>query len=161
MPRGLFLFFFWISTQGLRYAPSKIVKFLTFFNNSRKIEGATNEGTPHTQRISVVDPTLRWSRFSPPPPPEIFLEPKQFFPLGACLGAYSPKSNPYDPSFSPGDRVIRPLKHMKKSQKSFCRKLLVFKVENWKKNSKLHYNRWKNDQVPSPLQWRNGKFLGG
>jgi len=62
-----------------------MVKFLTFLNNSRKIEGVTNEGTPYTQRISVVDPTLGWLQ-------KIFLEPKQFFALGACLGAYSPKS---------------------------------------------------------------------
>jgi len=71
--------------------PQKMVKYSTFFNNSRKIEGATNEGTPCTQRISVVDTTLPSGRFTPLSP-EIFLEPKQILVLGACLGAYSPKS---------------------------------------------------------------------
>jgi len=50
----------------------KMVKFLTFFKNSQKIEGGTNERVSGTQRNSVVVPTLRSGRFK-----------KQFFDFGA------------------------------------------------------------------------------
>jgi len=67
--------------------PQKMVILLTLFNNSRKSEGATNEGAPCTQRISLVYLTLRWGRFSPPPPPKKNWEPKQIFEISAIWGS--------------------------------------------------------------------------
>jgi len=54
--------------RGWAMPPQKMVKFLTFLKNSRKIEGAKYMGAPWTRSISVVGPTLRWGRFSPHPP---------------------------------------------------------------------------------------------
>jgi len=61
-----------------------MVKFLTFFKNSRKIEGATNERASCTQRNGVVHPTIPLSRFGPPTP-QNFLGAKTIFRL---LGPY-------------------------------------------------------------------------
>jgi len=58
---------------------------------SRKIEGAKYKGASCTQRISVVDPTLRWGRFSPPFP-NFLGEVKQIFEISATLGLRTAKT---------------------------------------------------------------------
>jgi len=79
-----FFHFFKFRPRGWTMPPQKMVRFLTFLTNSRKIKGVKYKGAPCTRSISVVDPTLRWGRVSPPSP-KFFGEPKQIFEISATL----------------------------------------------------------------------------
>jgi len=71
------------------FDPQKMVQFLTFLKFSQK--GAKYKRAPCTQRILVVDPTLRWGRFSPLSP-KLFKEVKQIFDISATFGVRTAKT---------------------------------------------------------------------
>jgi len=62
----------------------KMVRFLTFLKNSRKIEGVKYKGALCTRSISVVDPPYGGVGLAPPSP-KFFGEPKQIFEISATL----------------------------------------------------------------------------